>query len=1115
MWDYLLQLRRNILILFSYFLLFSCKKSIYKVETSQIDSNFTIINSEKRIFPAQKPEINFRAKKNFVLYSVDQGLSSNKINDLKEDFFGNIWIATEKGVNKFDGTEYSHYLPEYEVTCIEIDNDSNLWFGTALDGIIKYDGKKFVQFGEKDGLPDYAFRTIFKDKNGKLWFGSKNNGVATYDGKSFTKIDLKQRSYGNSVRNVYEDKNGLIWITTFGGGVFKHDGKNLTNYKVENINNNFLIDSDLHLNKFMAIAEDKKGRLWLGSRFRGLYLFENDTLKEMFSEYLKNFPTSLIKDMISDQLGFIWISTDKGLFKFDGENFTSFHEKDGLADNQPNNLFFDSGRNLWITNNQGVNEYSESAFEYISFPSNNSMNLLKMNGIASDKNNKFWLVTNQGLLKCDSNLQPLDEENQALKSLFLKSDNFTGIVIDSANNIWVSTFGTGIIKYKEGKQPDYYKGFGLDNRNNFFTSVCKNSRNQIFFGGLEGLVIHSGSALKNIGLKDGLKNYEIASLGIDHQDNVWIGAETGISIYRNDSIIDPVELQKMFFTSIHKGISKDEMLLGTKYYGLWKYNINTKVIEKYTEENGLLSNTISSIYIDDLSNVWIGTDNGVNLWKNENYYKKNTHTNLFVNYGREEGFISIKCSPNAVYGENKSIYWATLKNITKFNYTDETQNNIKPRILLKSVKIFFKDIDWNNLEMLGGKDGVNPSKGVNKKGIPNQLALNYNQNHITFSFVGIDWKYPSSLKYSFILENVDQTWSDPNYKNEVTYSGLAPGDYTFRVVSYNKNMVKSRNEEVFHFTVTPPFWKAWWFYVIILAFLLICVYFYIKTREKVLKERQKFLESEVQTRTVDLLKEKEIVEKQNQKIRESIEYARKIQEAILPKTNIFQKHFTDHFVLFKPKDIVSGDFYWIQESINKVIIAVVDCTGHGVPGAFMSIIGKNLLDKIVRELYITQPNEILNQLNIELLNFLDQNKEKYYIKDGMDIAILSVHKQTKELEFAGSYNPLYVVQNDELMELKSDKISIGDPKNQKENLFSSVKLQLSEGDVLYLFTDGFPDQKGGINNKKFFYAPFRELLFSMYAQPMENQMLKLEQTITEFIGNNEQTDDICVIGVRL
>ncbi len=280
------------------------------------------------------------------------------------------------------------------------------------------------------------------------------------------------------------------------------------------------------------------------------------------------------------------------------------------------------------------------------------------------------------------------------------------------------------------------------------------------------------------------------------------------------------------------------------------------------------------------------------------------------------------------------------------------------------------------------------------------------------------------------------------------------------------------------------------------------------------------LEEKVKERTAEVITQKEIIEEKNKSITDSIKYAKRIQDATLPDASVISKYFNDAFILFKPKDIVSGDFYWFEsvaneqsDKLEKVLFAVVDCTGHGVPGAFMSLIGSNALNQIVKEYKVNKPADILTKLDEIVSSTLSQNAEYSQIKDGMDLAICSYCPETQVLEYAGAYNPLWIIRDNEIMEIKADKIAIGLASLNTQQSFQNHEIKLQEGDEIYLFSDGFADQFGGAKGKKLKFSRFKEIL-SVKSSSMKEKHKALDQTFEEWRGDLEQLDDVCVIGIR-
>ena len=264
---------------------------------------------------------------------------------------------------------------------------------------------------------------------------------------------------------------------------------------------------------------------------------------------------------------------------------------------------------------------------------------------------------------------------------------------------------------------------------------------------------------------------------------------------------------------------------------------------------------------------------------------------------------------------------------------------------------------------------------------------------------------------------------------------------------------------------------------------------------------------------IEIKQQRDQIFQQKQEITDSIHYASRIQEAILPRETMLNK-LQDHFILFKPRDIVSGDYYWMTLKDNKTIVAAADCTGHGVPGAFMSMLGISFMNEIVNKSDTTQANEILNQLRSHVVESLGQTGEEGEQQDGMDLALCVIDMKAKKIQYSGAYNPLYLIRNNELIEYKPDKMPIGIHREKKE-AFTNRLIDVEIGDALYMFSDGYVDQFGGPRQKKFMSKSFKELLLQINSKPMEEQREILNTTIEDWMGQVEQIDDILVMGMRI
>jgi serine phosphatase RsbU (regulator of sigma subunit)/HAMP domain-containing protein len=279
-----------------------------------------------------------------------------------------------------------------------------------------------------------------------------------------------------------------------------------------------------------------------------------------------------------------------------------------------------------------------------------------------------------------------------------------------------------------------------------------------------------------------------------------------------------------------------------------------------------------------------------------------------------------------------------------------------------------------------------------------------------------------------------------------------------------------------------------------------------------IKESRRDLEVKVEERTLELKTRTNEIEYLYGQVTDSIKYAKKLQEAILPTKEIVNKLLPDAFILYHPKDIVSGDFYWVEEKNTKTYFAAVDCTGHGVPGAFMSIVGRNLLKQILADIKNPQPNEILNELSKGIAETL--HTKDSYSKDGMDIALCSLDYASMTLEFSGAINELYLVRDGVLQIIIGDKTYIGTI-DEAFISYSNNLVNLQKNDCLYIFTDGFRDQFGGIKGKKFMRKRFDEMILSHHTLEMKEQRRLYTKTFRSWMGMEEQVDDVLMIGVRV
>jgi serine phosphatase RsbU (regulator of sigma subunit) len=317
----------------------------------------------------------------------------------------------------------------------------------------------------------------------------------------------------------------------------------------------------------------------------------------------------------------------------------------------------------------------------------------------------------------------------------------------------------------------------------------------------------------------------------------------------------------------------------------------------------------------------------------------------------------------------------------------------------------------------------------------------------------------------------------------------------------------AEKQEVQGFTPATPYR-----FILYGAVVIALAYFIVKSQTMTLVKTKKLLKHKEQA-LEEVERQKSELEIREQNIKDSLRYAQKIQEALLPSEEYFRRYFSDSFIFFKPKDIVSGDFYWIGEKEGRIFIVAADCTGHGVPGALMSMIGLEIIEKTINEDKIDTPSAILSVLNRGLEKTFSREKNiGTIIRDGMDIGLCVIDMDKKKIEFAGAFLPLYLVRNNSLIEIKGDKLIIG--MNPSGQAYTNHEMELLEDDILYLFSDGYVDQFGGSENKKFMYRRFRYLITTIHRFPVNDQKSVIEDNIMTWMGATPQIDDMMVIGFK-
>ena len=1031
---------------------------------------------------------------NIKLFSTKNGLVNSNVFQIVLDSRGYLWFATQGGVSRFDGKNFRNFtskegLPGNNVTSLCEDKNGNIWIASYGEGLSMFNGYDFQKFGHRDGIKSLDINSLYCDSKNNIWIVSMGGGITVYDGRFFKNYSMDDGLPGMDFFCALEDKNHIMWFGSKHKGLVSFDGKKFHTYT----HNDGLSDDNIY-----CLANDQKDNLWIGTTAGGVCKFDGHVITQ---EKYVGLDKALVYSIRQDHRNNIWFATEVGLYKLDAMGKASvFTDKNGLNSNSLFCVCEDYEGNIWTGSNQGACLFKNEAF--VTFGEKEGLSNPKINSIHEDAYGNYLIGTNgSGISILDSkgisSLKMKELENAKVTTLFEDSKqriwvgfesndrnpllvlsrkngryelekkylNLNGqpistvskILEDNNGDIWVSSVGFGAFRIADDKVTQYKDSSNVNSLN--IMTMIKDSHGNIWFGTFEnGIVEFDGKRFKSYTKKDGLGDNWIWSICEDKKGNLFFGTnENGVTCFD-----------------------------GTHFK-----NISTK--------QGLASDLIYALSVDSKDKLWVGSDKGINKLTLDNSF--NITSSKF--YGEQEGLKGTEINQNGfMYDRNGYLWICTNNGATKYDPKFDYVNSSSPRVILNSIRLFYQNVDWTKFS-----DKIDP---VSK--LPTNLSLSHKDNHLTFDYQALT---TDNVHYTFKLEGVDADWSPLTTNTQAVYTNISPGtNYVFHVKAINPDGVWSQDIVSFKFAITPPFWKTWWFLSICVIVVLSSVIIFIRVRTAKLETEKKILEEKVEERTVELKGANDQLSLAFKDIKDSINYAKRIQQAILPLETEIRKDLPDHFILFKPRDVVSGDFYWFNKKNDRVYIAACDCTGHGVPGAFMSIIGNSLLNEIAHEASVNEPAQILDMLRDKIIFSLKQHSGEMESKDGMDMMLCCIDLKNKKLSFAGANNPLYVISNGEFKEYKSNKQPIG-VYGDVLKPFTNQEIDILPGDLIYLFSDGYPDQFGGPRGKKFLYTRFKELLMSISSRTMDQQHADLERSFWDWKMEHEQVDDVLVIGIRI
>lgn len=1101
-----------------------------------------------------------------------EGLSSNNIYSILQDKSGFLWFGTANGVSRYDGYVFENIKTVYSskdtfqisiVRDLYEDSSGVIWICTEKTGLIEYQ-KNSKQFShsnhDNSPLRQNKVYTILQDDNSLYWVGTSlglNIFRRTGDVKEWLVdsiiIGLPDELKSQGVKSIFKDAQGLIWIGTLKDRVFSFLWNGSKYVKKHDFNMAEILSHDM-LRGVNAITQTSDGILWFAFWGAPICNYDKST-KEIYNYFERNsidgFDATVVTDFAINKNEIYFSTWKNGLYRLNLVNKQINNWKHnsynpyGLGKNELRTVVLDRDDNVYVgtSSESGVNILSNTSLNF----NISQLNVIDKNvdiiaqNFEIDSAGNFYTITKSGVY-----VHNIKEENQQdeLLPIILNSGESMDInayTLEYDHNLkclWIGTEGQSLMKYdlktKQAKQYDV--SLDLERAD----KLCSNVVMDLF---LEDTLLWIGTwsgGMSVLNTKTELfrhyhveeshySNDIIIDIEPENDSTLWLATfGKGIHLYNKNT-----NKSKVFFdqpdgkymgggTFLQLKKSSDGMLwAGTLNNGVIRFDYSKNL---YDVVGGEEKNTITSASVfeeDENGNMWIGCNNGILC--------VNPSLNVTV-YSRSNGIINNSYPAGASFKfDNGTCWFGGNKNIVSFK-----PEHIRS-ITKEYVPVITNIVIEENTKL--GKQIIS-SQALLKKSpeFIKTLELKHNQNSLMFEFSAMNFTNPAAVRFKYKLEGFDGNWKETSASNRTAFfTNLPAGDYTFKLFAACENSDWNQEPVCVSISIKKPIWLQWWFYLFELGLIAVIIYLFIKVRTRKLERNQNKLEEMIRLRTEQItqqseeivmqrdsiISQKEKIERAHKDTTDSIEYARRIQEAMLPSKSALKRAFQKSFIFYRPLNIVSGDFYWIHEDEQQGIkaIAVGDCTGHGVPGAFLSILGISLLNDIVSSLPKITAASILNVLRKQVKVSLKQTGKVISAKDGMDMSLCIINEQQRTINYAGAYNQIYIVDIDGAMtEYKADKMPIGYHLSEKE--FTDIQLSYNEGAMLYMFTDGFYDQFGGEYGKKMKTKKFKDILKQIHHLHPEEQKEKLKEIFQSWINPGSiskysQLDDIIVVGIRL
>lgn len=1063
-------------------------------------------------------------------FSIAGGLSNNSVNVVFQDSRGFIWIGTEDGLNRYDGYEFQIYrsgsafgpsLAGNRISALAEDRHGNLWIGTKDKGLtvlnLATGASRSFQYTPEDsgGIPGNRILDLYLSPRGELWVKFENH-LSRYleDEDAFESYVHYANIFKHEMvvgKVVFQESDTTLLVGTRDGlSRFSCGVKSFRRLQGDNGDSLFFQDA------VAALAPWKDQKLLVGSH-TGLFVHKEGAALEPVSAYMALGSKVAVNALCVGREEDVWIGSSRGLERLVAGRNQHRLVVDAGAGSTPllpyevSALFEDASGLLWVgTRYKGLFKINTrpTRFSFVGEEEASSWNLRTYNitALHADLRGQVWLGTlTSGLYR----LNPVSGQVQQFllnEQAYRNHNDRVGAVFEEENGrIWVGS-NTGIY-YKEPWEQrfsefDYGNSARYRNllRNNLVSAIEKDGMGNLWFGTHFGLYRYRNGHLQSFfsdALGHQLPADEVSALSKDAQGDLWVGTNQGMAHYdchtgQLRSIMNPGDSLPLGLQVLDLAFDGNERVWAGTRNGLFSlaYAENDSLV--VTKIAHLEDEMVTAVLPLNEHQLWFSSGKGLSVYGADG---------VVHNYDGADGLPSDLFNVgSAVQALDGTLYFGAVSGLV-CGHPDSLHINMhRPPVAVTGVSVCHRG-DCYELSHFG-------LEGVRVKYRPGML--------FNITYAALEFTQPHKNSYQIMLEGYDKDWRPVSRENSVSFSNLMPGKYTLRIRAANNDFTWNTQIQEWTFEVTPPLWMTNYAYAFYFLLLIFFIQMLVNYRLRHYRRANRSLAEQTEDqRRVD--EQRRALSRVHQNLTDSIHYATRIQSAMLPTEERLHDYLKSCFVYFRPRDMVSGDFYWLFKQDGKLVVAVVDCTGHGVPGAFMSIIGMDLLKSIVGVQKIYDPAKILEQMSLELDTTLRENAGTAYaegIKDGMDVSLCVLDQSARTLDFAGAVNGMYLVRNNELQTFKGDRLSIGRHPEGGVPIYKTTRLVLQDEDFIYLFSDGYVDQFGGPDHKKFKYRRFRHLLLNIHTLAPEDQKAILHQKFEEWRGAAEQVDDVLVLGFK-